>query len=222
MFRFLREMINTILGGREDLLDTGYHRNDPKNALENLLRIMYGRGEISREVYRQLRLRLHWNQIGKGDLILLHEGYLRKLAAQGRILEVENREARRLLDRLYLDRVLMEEAVENVANRQKALAAELDWLHQQAESARNSAQSALPDESLARIYLEVWQDLQALASELMERQQALEQQHHRIEAQSAELKAAITKLKLIQSQERLAELNLRIRQDLLPQGKKSI
>jgi hypothetical protein len=180
---------------------------------------MYGRGEISKEVYRQLHLRLTWNQIGKGDLMLLHQGYLRKLAAQGRILEVESPGTRRLLDRLFLDRVLMEEAAENISARRQSLEAEIVWLNEQAEAARTSAREALPDESLARNYLEIWQDLRTLAKDLTERQLALEGQRRQMEAQAAQLKAAMTRLKLLQSQERLLELNLRVRQDLLPHAK---
>ncbi len=222
MFRFIKAFFREILGEWGRFIDDSLRFRDPKTELENQLRIMYGRGEISKEVYRQLHLRLTWNQIGKGDLTLLHQGYLRKLAAQGRILEVESPETRRLLDRLYLDRVLMEEAVENISARNQSLNTEIRWLNEQAEAARANAKQALPDESLARTYLEVWQDLRTLAKELIERQLALEGQRRQMEAQAAQLKAAMTRLKLLQSQERLLELNLRVRQDLLPHAKEEL
>ncbi|MGE5220818.1 MAG: hypothetical protein ACM3PY_00175 [Omnitrophica WOR_2 bacterium] len=219
MFQFFSELLSAFWEEWKRFLEDNFRVQDPKVRLENQLRLMYGRGEITQETFHQLRFRLNWGRLGQGDLGLIHREALRKLEALGRLpIEHYSPEILRSLDRLYIDHVLLEEARLEIQDRQKALEQEIDWLKEQAGSARQNAQDSLPDEDGARLYLEIWQHLTELASALDQRLLVLVQQFHSLQAQEAEINASISQLKMLGSQEKLTGLRYQIRQDFLPPG----
>lgn len=223
MFQFFRELFTAFWEEWKRFLEENFRLQDPKIRLENQLRLMYGRGEITQETFHQLRFRLNWGRLGQGDLGLIHREALRRMEALGRLpVERYSPEILQSLDRLYLDRVLLEEARNEIQDRQKALEQEITWIKEQAASARQNAQDSLPDEDGARLYLEIWQHLTELSSTLDQRLLVLVQQYHGLQAQEAELNASISQLKLLGSQEQLTGLRYHIRQDFLPPGQKRL
>ncbi len=223
MFQFFRELFYAFWEEWKRLLEVSFRMQDPKIRLENQLRLMYGRGEITRETFHQLRFRLNWGRLGQGDLGMIHRDALRRLEASGRPPEERyNPEILQSLDRLYLDRVLLEEARFEIMDRQNAMEQEIDWLKEQAEEARQSAQNALPDENSARLYLEIWQHLKELSKTMDQRMLVFMQQLQGLQAQGAEINASISQLKLLGSQEKLTGIRYQIRRDFLPPGQKRL
>ncbi len=221
MVRFFAQLIAAFWEELRRYLETNFVIQDPKVRLRSQLRAMYGRGEISRERFFEMLRRLDWDQIGQGDVTLLHREAMMRLQAQGKlnpgyaVPEIES-----CLDRLYQDTGMLLELRLDVAEKLAGLKQEASWLREQVELARKGAQSALPNEAEARAYLEVWQSLVELSERAENRLKLLDEANRRIDLLEAELKASTTELTLLESRQRLAELNLRIRQDLLIQGEK--
>lgn len=217
MFAWFRNWLNAIRAGISNFYEEYLHPRDPKIELENQLRIMYARGEIDRDSFFHLRFRLQKNAIGRGEIILLHRAAMQRQESKTGLAVVDrNQQNRRRLDRLYLDQVLVEEARYEMEQRQKALRQEINWVKEQAESARQSAQTSLLDEDLARAYLEIWQDLLELSGNLEARLRSASQSMRRMETLEAEIRGTTIQLKLLESQEKITELHLRVRRDLLP------
>jgi predicted Zn-dependent protease len=191
---------------------------DPEARLDEHLRILYGRGEIDKERFLQLRLRLHGGLVSETDLSVVHQQAIRLMEARGNYLPQGNPELERALDRLYADRVRVEEASDQLKASMEALRNEVDWIKAQAEGARQDASSALPDETTARAFLQVWQSLLSLSQALDHDLQATEHNLANLKALESEIKAAITKIKLFRSREQLAGLNQQVLGDLLTPG----
>jgi prefoldin subunit 5 len=191
---------------------------DPEVRLEEKLRILYGRGEINKERFHQLRFRIHGGLISEKDLNLLHQQSIRLMEARGKYIPQGNPELERALDRLYADRVRVEESTDQLKAGLEAMRKEVDWIKEQAEDARQNASAALPDETTARAFLQVWQSLLSLSQTLDNDLQAMEQDVVNLNALENEIKAAITKLKFFRSREQLAGLNQQVLSDLLTPG----
>jgi hypothetical protein len=209
MFRRIGGAIAAILNEWTQFYEEIFTWEDPKAALQNQLRSMYGRGEISSARFLELRARLDRNQIGLDDIQMVRQ-------AGGPVdAACFDREIERSLNRLYIDRGLVAEAQAQIRQSLAALAGEARFVRVQIDAAYRDAQAALPDEDRARAHLERWQRLSRAALDLDTRRMAIEQEQQRLGDLEAELRAAITGLKLLDTQERLAGLNLQVRQDVV-------
>jgi multidrug resistance efflux pump len=221
MFRFIGRVAAALIAEWRSFLDESFTWEDPKSQYQNELRRMYGRGEISRARFLDLRARLDRDQIGLGDIQIAHQEALRRLRLEPLAdAGPHNREVRRSLDRLYLDLGLVEEARAELARSQAGLEEELARVRTQIAAARGAAQAALPDEARARAALLTWQRLSGAAQNSTARRAALQLELERMGDLETELRGAVSRLKLLDSAERLAEVRLQVRQDLFAQPQK--
>jgi hypothetical protein len=189
---------------------------DPLRRAENQLRILYGRGAISKERYFELRNKLYRGVILRGDLINLQREAELVLESRGELFpRRHDPQISRGLERLYVDRTLLEEAQAESEHLLKTLASQVEWLQEQAEAVRQEAGEALPDESEARAYLEIWHDLEERADKLDERRRATRERIQRLKALQSEVSASITELHLLDAQQNLAEVRIRVDQDFV-------
>ncbi|MCL4562327.1 MAG: hypothetical protein M1281_17160 [Chloroflexi bacterium] len=215
----LNKLAHTVQVEWDQFYKENFLDQDPKERLEEQLRVLYGRGEIDQATFNQLRFRVHWGMVSQTDLTVIHQQAVRRLEAQGKYIpRRSNPELERSLDRLYADRILLEEMRHVWAETIQALRDEVSWIKEQAESARQDAGAALPNEAAARAFLEVWQKLLALSQTLDGHLQAMEQDLLSLNTLEIEIKSAITKIKLLQSREQIADVHQRIRHDLLTPG----
>jgi hypothetical protein len=191
---------------------------DPEARLEERLRILYGRGEISKERFHQLRFRLHAGLVSETDLSEIHQQAIRLMEARGNYLPRGDPELEHSLDCLYADRVRVEETTDQFKASIHALRGEVDWIKQQAEDAHQQASAALPDETTARTFLEVWLILLSLSEALVNDLQAMERNLASLIALESEFNTAITRIKLSRSREQLAGVSQRVLDDLLTPG----
>jgi prefoldin subunit 5 len=216
MFRLLAELFRAISAEAQRFSEKYLSFQDPLSRSEKQLRILYGRGAISKERYFELRNKLYRGQILRGDLINLRREAELVLEAKGEVFpRYHDPQIGRGLDRLYVDRTLLEEAQAESDHLLKTLASEVDWLREQAEAARQEAQKALPDESAARGYLEIWHDLQERAAGLEQRMGALRQNVQRLNTLQSELSATITELQVLDAQQNLAGVRVKVDQDFV-------
>jgi hypothetical protein len=216
MFRLFSELFKAISEEFRRFSEEYLSFQDPLSRSEKQLRILYGRGAISKERYFELRNKLYRGQILRGDLINLQREAELVLEAKGEVFpRRQDPQIARRLDRLYLDRTLLEEAHAESDHLLKTLSSEVEWLREQAEAARQEAQKALPDEGEARAYLEIWHDLQERAAGLDQRMSLTRQHLQRINALQTELSASITELQLLDSQQNLAGVRVKVDQDFV-------
>ncbi len=219
MGRLLNELARTMRVEWRQFYQENLLMEDPIERLEERLRVLYGKGEISAEYYRQLRFRLHRGLIGQTELYVAHMQAIQLREAQGRYTpRYLDPALERWLDRLYADRVLLEDMRRDFDEETQALRSEIGWIKDQAETFRQDAEKALPDDEAARAYLEVWQKLSTLAQSLDTQLQAMEQDLLGLNTLEVEIKSTITKVKLLQARDRLQDLSQRIRHDLLTGG----
>ncbi len=196
--------------------DETFLNPDPKARLEEQLRTLYGRGEINKERFLKLRRRLDEGLISKADLYVIHQEAIRRMEAQGiHIPGKGDPELERALDRLYADRVWAEETRDQLKENIQALRNDVNWIREQAEFARQDAGAAMPDETTARSFLQVWQKLLSLSQSMDHDLQAMERDVTNLDILEKEIKATIARMKLLHSREQLAELSQRVRDDLL-------
>jgi hypothetical protein len=189
---------------------------DPLRRAEKQLRILYGRGAISKERYFELRNKLYRGVILRGDLINLQREAELVLESRGELFpRRHDPQISRGLERLYVDRTMLEEAEAESEHLLKTLVSQVEWLREQAEATRQEAGEALPDESEARAYLEIWHDLEERAEQLDERRQAARERLQRLKALQSEVSASITELQLLDSQQNLVEVRVKVDQDFV-------
>ncbi len=224
MFGLLGQILNVLWEGLRPFFEDFVYFQDPKVKLENQLRVLYGRGDISKERFFEKLNQLRWGQIGQGDIQMLYqEARLRRRLQAGQqnvLAPVVPPHAGPAsdLERLYLDRGIAEELRTQIEECRRALAEEASWIEEQVRAAQESARSALPEESEARAYLEVWQELLGLAQTYDVQLQAQAEDLRRLDLLEAELTMHISQMKVLEARERFAELRLRIHQDLYPRG----
>ena len=220
MFQWMIEVTTEFFNLWRELIVDFFHLEDPKKQLQNQLRAMYGRGELGRERFLELRGRLDRDQIGLGDIQLVQrEALLRRRAGHPVDDLPGDREIERSLDRLYIDLGLVEEARAAVLRSQQAISEEFYEVERQGLAAREYAQAALPDEVQARAHLETWHRLAGASRQIELRGKAMSGEMQRLDEMQAELKASILRLQMLRSEENLAVLRLQVRQDLATQGK---
>ena len=211
-------VIHTMWQEWRKFYDDNFMDSDPEARLEEQLRIMYGRGEINKVRFLQLRFRLHGGFLSETDLSVVHHQAIRLMEARGNYIPHYNPEFEHSLDRLYADRVRIEETIDQLTTSIEALRKEVDWTQEQAEDARRSASAVLPDEATARSFLQVWQSLLSLSQTLDNDLQAMEHNVASLNTLESEIKAAITRIKLFRSREQMAGLDQRVLDDLLTPG----
>ncbi len=218
MFRWVFTTAEELFTLWREVFEDLFRWEEPQIQLQNQLRAMYGRGELTRERFIELRVRLHRNQIGLGDIQLVQrEVEVRRRADQGFDEGSVDRQIERSLNRLYIDLGLVEEARVGILQSQQAIAKESRWLGEQAAAARESAQAALPDEQQAREHLEMWHRLVGASRQIELRSQAISEELQRLDELQAEIKASVIRLQMLLSEEKLARLRLHLRQDLSAQ-----
>ena len=216
MFRLFAELFKAIGEQVRRFSEEYLSFEDPSRRAEKQLRILYGRGAISKERYFELRNKLYRGMILRGDLINLQREAELVLESRGELFPRQHDpQISRGLERLYVDRTLLEEAQAESEHLLKTLGSQVEWLREQAEAARQEAGKALPDESEARAYLEIWHDLEERADKLDERRRATRQRLQRLKALQSEVSASITELQLLEAQQNLAEVRIRVDQDFV-------
>ena len=214
MSRLLSELFNAISEQLHDFFAESLSLPDPFTRSENQLRVLYGRGAISTERYFELRNKLYRGQILRGDLTNLQREADLVLQSRGDLFpRRHDPRIARQLDRLYLDRALLEEARAETGHLLDTLASQVDWLREQAAAARQAAQGVLPDEGEARAYLEIWHDLGERSAQLDQRIHLIRQHLRRLNALQTDLSAYITELQLLDAQHNLATVRLHVDQD---------
>lgn len=215
MLQFFKELLQAFFEELHRVYENYLRFQDPSIRMGNQLRILYGRGEITTEQFNRLKNMLSRGQPIQGELHIAQRVALSRSQAGGEPFAHRRwDEMARLLDRLYLDRALVKEAQFETEAALQALGGDVGWLLAQGESARGQAQSALPDETLARGWLEVRYDLLAHARDLQARQSSLHQELQNLGALDAELRSSIAQCTALQAQTDLEWTKMQINRDL--------
>jgi hypothetical protein len=218
MFRFIGKILLAIWEELRPFYEEINSDQDPKTKLENELRILYGRGDLSKERFLEELNKLCWNQTSRGDILLLQQEARLRQRTQGNLVVAEqpNGELARGLERLYLDRGSVEELRMRTEEDLKALEKEMLWIREQVDLARDAAQTALPEEVTARAYLEVWQELLGLSRTFDVQREALSEDLRQLDLLDAGLRMQISETRIYQGRANFAELKLRIFQERYP------
>lgn len=214
----ISELMNDMMDEGRRQFNKNLRLRDPIAHLENQVKLMYARQEISRQQYHQLIQKVQKHQIGRGDLEILHRQAMQEnneadmRAPQRLSPAVEQR-----LEQLALDRVRLEDIQYEAQGELDSLKTKVNELHEQAGKARQTAQDNLPDEQAARDLLAREQELLDRAHQLEERIHALSQGVERIESLKKRLESYEADLKSLDIVERLTGATMNFREDMLVQ-----
>jgi len=215
----LKELIQTIYKELQDFYRDNLRQQNPGERMGKQLRLMYGRGEITKDKFFLLRDKLYQGQAIQPELETAHRIAVLRLEERGeRLIRQSNKEIARSLEWLYLDHALLEEVRFETEQSISILQDEANWSRQQAESTRQAAQTAISDEAEARSLLNIWQDLLELAEDLERRVQLVRHSLSHINALEARLRAYEAELKALDSSGHLEEIRKYIDQDFNSQG----
>ncbi len=215
MLAWFREMTSEAMEEFQRLWDEHVRVIDPQQRVENELMILYGSGEISQDRYRKLKTKLQKGQIGRGDLAIVKREAMVRAIGEGRPpLQAHSRALKRSLERLYLDRGRVEDARLEVERTIAVLEGEAGRAQEQAEDTRQKAAATLPNEQAARALLEQRQNLLEIVDRHQRRIQALRESLVRLDALRSELNMAGAGLRLLDTEERLSELESGIGESL--------
>ncbi len=205
LFEWLLEVFQELRRIYLDNLASG----GPARRMERQLRIMYGRGEIDRITFFRLRNNLEKGYYIEGDLQMYHRKAEARLAREGKyLLGHTDTEIARGLDNLYLNRAVLEEIRLEMKQALQVMESTQSWIQKQAGAIQENAQSALPNETDARAFLEVRQDLLERIQYLKNRSNAVQQNMHQIDMLETELGMYEAELMLLESQEHYAAVKL--------------
>ncbi len=189
---------------------------DPRAEIEQEVKLMYARGDINSNTYHRLLEMAQSGQLSWDDLSRVRsEGATQVQPAPPTPQRERDPEIVRSLNRLYAHRRRLEEARAETEQTLERLEADVERLRRQAETADEKAQLALPDETKAREYLELKQEILDRIATLEERIASLRQSLRRIETLHDELATREAELKALESAGQLAELEASIREELL-------
>jgi vacuolar-type H+-ATPase subunit I/STV1 len=215
----IKELIQTIYKELRDFYQNNLRQQDPFERMGKQLRLLYGRGEITRDKFFLLRDKLYQGQAIQEELAIAHRIGVLRLEERGeRLIRQSNKEIALSLERLYLDRAMLEEVRFEILQSINNLQDEANWARQQAESTRQAAQAVITDEAEARSLLNIWQDLLELAENLERRMQLVRHSLSRINALEARIRAYEAELKALDSNGHLEEIRKYIDQDFNGQG----
>jgi len=214
----ISELMNDVMDEGRRQFNNNLSLRDPIAHLENQVKLMYARQEISRQQYHQLIQKVQKRQIGRGDLEILHRQAMQESneaglgAPQHLSPAVEQR-----LEQLALDRVRLEDIQYEAQGELDSLKTKVNELHEQARKARQTAQDNLPDEQAARDPVAREQELLNRVQQLEGRIHALSQGVERIESIKKRLKSYEADLKSLDIVERLTGATMNFREDTLVQ-----
>ena len=184
--------------------------------VEQEVKLMYARGEITSGAYHRLLEMAQSDQLGWDDLARVRgEGAPSTQSVTKAPPRKRDPKVVSGLNRLYQHRSRLEAAQVEAEQVLEKLEADAARLRQQAETAADKAQLALSDEATARAYLETRQEALERADALNQRIISLRQDLRRIDTLRDELATREAELKALESGEQLAELEASIREDLL-------
>lgn len=187
-----------------------------KSDVEQEVKLMYARGEITSGAYHRLLEMAQSDQLDWDDLARVRgEGEPSGPPAAKAPPRKRDPEIVSGLNRLYQHRSRLEAARAESEQVLEKLEVDAARLRQQAKSAAEKAQLALSDEATARAYLETKQEALERADTLDQRIISLRQDLRRIGTLRDELATREAELKALESGEQLAELEANIRADLL-------
>lgn len=215
----LKELVQTIYQELQDFYQKTVRLQDPSEQMVRKLRLLYGKGEITREKFFLLRDKLYQGENIQQELEIEHRLGVLRLEEKGeRLIRQSNKAIARSLERLYLDRALLEEVRFEMEQAARALLEEAKWAREQAEMTRNSAQAAIEDEVEARNLLNIWQDLLELGDDLDRRNRLIRNRLSHINALEARLRGYEAELRALDSSGRLEEIRRYIDRDFNDQG----
>jgi hypothetical protein len=205
LFEWLLEVFQELRRIYTDNLGSG----GPPGKMAKQLRIMYGRGEIDKATFLKLRNSLEKGYYIDGELRMYHRQATARMALEGKYVEHHfDTEISRGLDRLYLNRAVLEEVRLEMKQALQVIQTTRAWLQNQVAITHASAQNALPDEGTARALLEICQDLLERIRYLDNREKVIQQNMHQIDLLEAELGVYEAELILAESQEHYAATRL--------------
>lgn len=217
-YRMLERLIEQTLNESQRQRDEYRHPEDAQAGIRREVKMMYARGDISRDTYRRLLEMAEQRQLDWEDLerVRREAGDAAQPAVVPRAPAPQRDPAVvSSLNRLYRHRSRLEEARADTQQVLERLEGDAGRLRAQVEEAGERARLALPDEQRARAYLELKQEAQGRLNLLAERIATLQESLDRIGALREELATREAELKALESAGRLSELEADIRQDLL-------
>lgn len=226
-YRILERMIEEVLEeGRRQRGDYDYRPPDLQADVAQEVKLMYARGDIDADTYHRLidmagRGDLTWGDLDRVRRETSRTGTRSQPAEPAQVTPRRQRDTAIVssLNRLYTHRSRLEQARTETEQVLQKLEADVTRLREQAQTAEDQAQQALPDEDRAREYLALRQDVQDRIETLAERIAGLRDSLARIEALRQELATREAELKALESGQQLAELEASIREDLLDDRK---
>jgi hypothetical protein len=214
MSQFLSEVWQTLREAAWFLFDNFLAFQDPAAGQLRQVRVLYGSGAIDRKRLFQLENQIQRGQLIQGEITMIQRVAQLNRAERGELLSAPvHREIQRALEILYEDRALLEEACYSTELTLQALAADIHWLQNQAQLARQEAAASLPDETLAHNHLAIRQEFLDYALALTRRRDALQPVLNDFKALEAQLRISEARLNLLKSQEHMAMVRLRITQE---------
>jgi chromosome segregation ATPase len=198
--------------------DNFSYLREPSYGLDEEIKVMLGRGEITREQYDQLNRKLKFSTLARGDLELLRRQARKQAYQQARASTgFHEQEVAGELDRLFIQIVSLEDSRQEAQQAKQRVEADINRIQEHAKSAEDMASKALPDENEARAMLEIRQNMLERLRRLEAHQRSLEQSIQRLEVLQGELYAHEAELKVQRAQASLARQEYRARQSLQAQ-----
>jgi hypothetical protein len=217
-YRVLELLLEEALEERRGQRDLYYddRQHDPGAEIEQEVKLMYARGDITAQTYHRLLEMAQSGQLAWNDLARFRtEGGAEVPPIPNAPQRERDPDVVRSLNRLYSHRNRLEEARAETSQVLQRLEADVTRLREQARVADEKAQLALPDEEKARVFLETKQETLDRVATLEERIVSLRESQQRIDTLRDELATREAELKALESGEQLAELEASIREDLL-------
>ncbi|MCL7453081.1 MAG: hypothetical protein M8467_08525 [Anaerolineae bacterium] len=215
-YRIFERLLDEVLDEQRRQRRYDERPRDPRDEIEQEVKMIYARGEIDASTYHRLLEMAQSGQLDWDDLARVRRergaGKRREAQAPRRKRDAE---IVRSLNRLYGHRSQLENAQAETEEVLERLEADLRRLQEQASEAEEKAQLALPDEERARAYLATKQEAVDRANTLEGRIASLRQNLRRIEGLRDELASREAELKALEAGEQLAELEAGIREDLM-------
>ena len=187
----------------------------PTDRMRRDLRLMYGRGEITRDKFYQLKNMLDRGYYIEGELASLHHQAVNRRGLEGQTFDrPKSLDVSRSLDYVHINRAMLEEVRAEMRWAYHTVETQRQWMGQQVEDFYQRAQSAVADEDTARRYLEIRQQLIEQLQVLDQRFKMLQQELHRIDVLEAQLRLSESELMIVDSRERLAGVEVSVHKRL--------
>lgn len=220
MYRIIERLLDEALEERRRQREYYGRPENPRADVEQEVKLLYARGELDADTYHRLiemaqNGQLDWEDLASVQGSVRNHASERRRQASDPLARQRSPEIVRKLNQLYTHRSRLEAAQAETKRVLETLEGDAARLKEQAQTAADKAQQALPYERKAREYLEVKQDALSRAEVLEERMATLRQNLGRIEKLGNELATREAELKALESGEQLANLEADIRDELL-------